>query len=95
MDEGKLRQEQDRAQKAKALLENELLVAAFDDIELSLTETWKRSGPDDGPMREDAWRSLRLLTKLRGVLEGHVKTGTLASEQLLKAQSPGKPWGMR
>ena len=82
-DEQKLIREQNRGIKAKELIENELLVDAFDDIKSSLVETWEASGPNDGPMREDAWRSLRLLKKLRGVLEGHVETGTLAAKQLL------------
>ena len=85
MDEHKRIAERERGARAKILLEDDLLDAAFIDIESALTKAWRDSSSGEVQRREDAWRSLRLLEKLRGTLEHHVNTGKLAEMELLKA----------
>lgn len=88
MNIGKLHHQRDRAVKAQSLLENELLIEGFEALEQMLTEAWKKSKPGDTARREDAWRSLILLGKLRNGLESHVRTGRLAEKQLLDLKQP-------
>lgn len=87
MNETKLRQEQDRAQKAKELLENELFVSMFNDFEKEVIESLAEC-----PVRDTEGRDIYLLTlqinrKLRSILTGYVETGKLATAEL----APRKP----
>ena len=88
MDEGKLRLQEGRGQRAKALLENELLKESFEHLELSLMSAWRETSPDEHERREDAWRSLKLLNKLQEHLRRHVTTGQAAGKELLRIKDP-------
>ena len=96
-DESKLIRERERGENAKRLLKNELLVEAFDTIEEKLMAEWQSTGPDGMPHREDCWRTLMLLKKLKGVIEQHVKRGetsvkyiaALEEEKTRKRRFPG------
>ena len=87
----KLRQAAERGRQAEALLSNPLFVEAFDTVERSLHETWAETKGDQAMIREDAWRSLRLLAHIRTAIGKHVRTGKLAKdeiEQLARAEKP-------
>lgn len=90
MDEGKLRIQMDRGQRAKALLDNELLTGAFESIETSLHYAWKTSRAGDELAREDIWRSTQLLTNLKECLTRHVTTGEAAGKELLRIEKESK-----
>ena len=82
-DEQKLIREQNRGVKAKELIENELLAEAFADIRSTLVDAVL----DTQRTEQEALRGrdlVHLLDKLRGVLDGHLMTGTLAAKQLLE-----------
>ena len=74
--------ERERAHRAKQLLENPLLVAAFADIGAGLTTAFNASGPGDTLRREDIWRSVKLLDRLKASLATHLETGKLAKASL-------------
>jgi hypothetical protein len=86
--EDKLRMDQERGAKAKALLNNELLQEAFSSIEKALLSEWRQTAPDDNQRREDAWRSLKLLENLQSSLKRTVLTGEHSSKELLKMKNP-------
>ena len=44
MNEGKMREQAQRASRAKQILENDLVVEAFDLIEKRIYESWQRQG---------------------------------------------------
>lgn len=86
--------ERDRARKAQVLLEDPLLVAAFEDIHDELLKAFAASGPDDGPRRNDIWRTTKLLDKLKAHLGEHLRTGTLAEATLADIEEKRKRMGM-
>lgn len=88
--EGKLRSQSERGRRAKALLENELLLDAFDSIEKALLQAWRESNASEIDGREDVWRSTQLLNNLRKALEQHVISGKTAGKELLQIQDKSK-----
>jgi len=90
MDEGKLREQEHRGIRAKALLENDLLLGAFESIETALLDAWRNSNASETDGREDAWRSIQLLKNLRECLDRHVITGKDAGKELLRIQDKSK-----
>jgi hypothetical protein len=87
VDEFKLRRDVERGAKAKALLENDLLRESFEGLELSLVEAWRNTGADEAQRRDDAWRSLKLLEKLKKGLEKAVTDGDYSAKKLLDIKS--------
>lgn len=71
-----------RAARAQVLLEDELLVSAFRDIEEFYTEQWRGSSANDEVAREKIWVTLKLLKQLRSTLEGYLETGVIARSRL-------------
>lgn len=88
MDEGKLRDQAERAERAKRLLEDELLNEAFAKLDTALMKAWKESPPSEPERREDAWRCVKLLEKLQGELNHIVYTGKDARKRLLELKDP-------
>lgn len=81
-DELALRKSMDRAAKAKALIEDEMLAGAFAELESALTQAWKESQPRDNDGRERAWQAIQLVGKVREALRQTMDAGHLAAEQL-------------
>jgi hypothetical protein len=82
--EDKLRDALQRGDRAKLLLQNELLIEAFEKLENKIMEEWKATDPEDKERREDAWRSLKLLQTLQGQFRRIVTTGEAASKELVR-----------
>lgn len=89
-DEGKLRRQHDRGERAKQLMQNELLTEAFDEIEKAIMERFKESRADEKELREDAHRSIRLLSHIKGHLKHVMVTGEAARKELLNIKDPSK-----
>lgn len=81
-DEHKALTERDRSRRAQQLLEDPLLATAFTEIRAGLLTAFEASGPEDAMRREDVWRSIKLLDKLKGHLSRHMQTGKLAEATL-------------
>jgi|TARA_Y100000296_G_scaffold84601_1_gene118278 hypothetical protein len=90
LDEHKLIRERERGEKAKRLLENELLVEAWTNIEEKLMVEWRATGPDEMPRREDCWRTLRLLNKLESVFKTHIERGEIAVKMIATVEEDAK-----
>jgi hypothetical protein len=82
MDELKARAKQARAEKAEALLRNELFVEAFDYLDAQFTEAWKSSDIKDAENRERVYYLCQSLSALRGYFQSVVEDGKLAEAQL-------------
>ena len=93
-DESTALTERDMASCAKRLLGDPLLVAAFADIREGLLRAFEDSGPHDTTLREDAWRSVRLLDKIKKHIATHVETGKLAEAMLAEIEEKRKKMGI-
>ena len=91
MDEGKLRDQQRRGARAEALLKDDLLQAAFSELRQSLLHSWETTAAGQTEERERTWLSLRLLEKIKSMLETHVTTGNLAARQIAMMEPRKKP----
>lgn len=89
-DEGKLNLQRERGDRAKRLMEDPLLQEGFANIEAALIKAWKGSAADETLRREDAWRSLKLLEKLRTGLVVAMSDGQKAGAELLRIEAERK-----
>lgn len=90
MNEGKVREQMERGEKAASLLRNELLHEAFDSLETEFIQAWKQSPVNDSQNRERLYMLCQNLSALRGYLEGVVTSGKLAKAQLDELQNRKK-----
>lgn len=82
MDQHKARAKQARAEKAEALLRNELFVEAFEYLDSQFTSAWKNSDVKDAENRERIYYLSQSLNALRGYFQSVVEDGKLAEAQL-------------
>lgn len=68
--------------RAKEILENEVFIAAFDDIEAEILSQWKTSPARDEAGREKLWMLLSLMQKLKATITQSLETGKLARLEL-------------
>lgn len=71
-----------RAQRAKLILEDPLVVAALGDIKTQLREAWEASPARDKEGREELYRFMRVASKFEMALRAHIETGEIATHQL-------------
>jgi len=81
MDEGKRREEQNRGERAKALLRDPLVLEAFDVLEDRYIEAWKDSSSSQDE-RETLFQMYQALMVVRGHLIEVIQTGDLAKLEL-------------
>lgn len=74
-----------RADHAKRLLEDPLLVEALDQIEKTAIEAWKSTAIAQVDDRERVWHSLKAAERIRTYLQSIVDNGQLAAR---RAMSP-------
>ena len=68
--------------RAREVLENEVFIAAFDDIEAEILSQWKSSPARDEAGREKLWMLLSLTQKLKATIVQSLETGKLAKLEL-------------
>lgn len=90
MDEGKLRQQLDRAERAKRILGNELVKEAFEAIEKTILDAWKNSAADEDRERNNAYLMHRLLQNFKQQFTAAVANGKVAQKELLRVNDPSK-----
>ena len=73
-----LRREASRGIRAKALLEDEIVIDALDAIEAEMRADWEGSRPDETAAREDAYRMLRAAKAFRERLRKVIDDGAVA-----------------
>lgn len=81
-DEHQLLTEATRGVRARAILEDELVVAFFADAEQEIWQAWKSSPLRDAEGREKLRLMQEWLTKFKQTLEQHLLTGRMATETL-------------
>ncbi len=87
MNEGKVRENMERGEKAAALLRNELLQEAFSTLEQDFMQAWKVSPVEDSQNRERLYMLCQNLSALQGYLESIITGGKLAKSQLDELQN--------
>ena len=70
-----------RSEHAQALLRDELLNEAFDQVIETYLDLWRNSDPNDQDTREQAYQLVRAVDLVRGHLVSVVETGKLMREQ--------------
>lgn len=64
---------------AKRLLEDEVLVSAFEDIEIDIFEEWRNTDVHDYDVRSDLFLTLKCLERLKARLRAILDDGVIAS----------------
>lgn len=82
MNEGKARDAVLRAEKAEALLRNELLTDAFDYLERQFIQAWKSSGIGEAEDRERIYQLSQNLEALKGYFQTVISDGKMAQSQI-------------
>ena len=82
-----IEEEINRAQRAKLLLDDELLAEAFTILESEYTQAWKESLEREGDKRDRLWLMLRLLQRVRGHLLEVMEAGKVAQHKLDEKES--------
>lgn len=82
MTEDKLHRDLARAARAKALIEDELVVEAFTRLEADYVAAWKTWAAADTAGRERLWLAVNVLGKVRDHLGRVLADGKLAQRQL-------------
>jgi hypothetical protein len=81
-DESKLDQAVNRAVRAQALLDDDLLSEAFAGLEESYTAAWRSTAIDDVGAREKLFLAINIVGKVRDHLTAMVASGKLAQAEL-------------
>lgn len=82
IDEHKLLRENVRGSQAQAIIENELLIDAFETLEDSYIAAWRATRIDDTIGREKLFLAINVVGKVRDHLNSIIATGKLAQAQL-------------
>ncbi|MFI5019862.1 MAG: hypothetical protein ACHQHK_18115 [Dongiales bacterium] len=77
-----LRREVSRGARAKAILEDEIVVEALDAIEAELRADWEGSRPGDAAAREESYRMLRAAKAFRERLRKVIDDGSVAEAEI-------------
>lgn len=82
MSDNAYRKDLDRANRAKALLNDDLLVEAFDTIRTHCIEGFQNSLAAQKEEREDLWKMLKALSEVQRHLKSVMERGKLAEHKL-------------
>jgi len=77
-----LRKKVDRGVKAASILNDETLMAAFEELSQAYTNEWKTSKVDEVVKRERAYVSIQVLDDLRTRLQIFVDNAKIAQKQM-------------
>ncbi len=73
-----------RGQEAKELLENPMLVEAFEALEREYLKAWRQSKPADDEERERLWLAVGILDEIKRHLRVVVENGVMAKRDIDK-----------
>jgi uncharacterized lipoprotein YmbA len=77
-----LREDQTRAQRAAAILNNEVFAEVSRSMRDEIVKAWVACPVRDDEGKQELWRLIKTLDKFEGLLKGYIETGKLATEQL-------------
>src|SRR3972149_3454959 len=81
-EEGKLQEEISKAARAKAIMEDPLMVEAFAMLEQRLIEGLIATNPRDAIGRENAYRMIHAQRLIRDLLHAIIASGGMAAKEL-------------
>ena len=81
-DESRLHEAASKAARAQELLDNELLVDAFESLEKNYIAAWRLTTIDDAAGREKLFLAINVVGKVRDHLANVVVNGRLAEAEL-------------
>ena len=81
-DEFTLRKDAERGQRAKRLLEDELLIEAFSGLEAAYIQAWKDTHAGNTEGREKLYLAIKVLPAVRANLDSIASSGYLAEHEL-------------
>lgn len=82
MNEGKAREDLDRAGRAEALMRDPLIIEAFETLEKEFVSAWKESAITDQTSREHIYHLLQALEAMKGHFQTVLESGKLAKDRL-------------
>lgn len=77
-----------QAERARAIIEDPLLVNAFNMLEQRFVNAWRFTPADATEMRERLWHHLQALNEVRAELNSVLDDGTLARQALADLATP-------
>lgn len=78
-----------QAERARALIEDPLLVGAFDRLHDRLLAAWLNSPADAPELRERLWHHIQALAEVRAELNTVLNDGVMARSALDEMRAPG------
>ncbi len=81
-DETALVRAMSRGERARALLESELLAEAFEALPKAYFDGWRNSPPRDTEGREKLWQAAQIVGLVKNHLEAVMANGGLAKREL-------------
>lgn len=81
-DEIELRREMDRASRAEALINDDLLAEAFTTLKAAYLEAWEGSHARDTEGRERLFQAVKIVGSVQSHLEHILSNGSLAKHEL-------------
>jgi len=71
-----------RADRARMILEDELVKAALSDMKALVREEWEKSPVRDVDGREHLYKLMRVIGQFEGCLQKHLETGQLVAADI-------------
>ncbi len=90
LDETDLRRDAQRAERAKALLGDELLMGAFDQLRALYVEELLASPASDAVRREKLYLAARIVPAVKANLEKLMMDGSIAAKQLANLEDDAR-----
>jgi hypothetical protein len=75
------------AERARALIEDPLLVSAFDRLRDQFLHAWLNTAADDIAKRERLWHHIQALAEVRAELNTTLNDGVMAQAQLTELRT--------
>lgn len=76
-----------RANRAKDILNDPLMIEAFQLLEAQVIEEWEKCPVRDRDGREFLWMLYKNTRKFKGILQGFIERGRLASHEVKPPES--------
>jgi len=89
-DEIALRLEVDRAARAQALVNDELLADAFAKLRTEYQAAWLNTGARDTDARERLWQGLKVVEKVEDHLKRIISDGAVARREIQQLEQMGR-----
>ena len=82
----KAQQDVSRGVRAAEIMENPLVIEAFEAVEAVITSGWQNSKADDEKARENAYLMHRLVQNFKGEFKRAIATGKASEKRLLSTK---------